>query len=97
MAGHHLPPLLQSVQAESGAVALGILLASHGRISRLSEISAACGLTRSGITPEKLLQGAQSFALEGNWEQLGDSPQPRNRFNHSRVQPSPSTTEIATA
>ena len=60
---HHskLPQLLQSVEAESGAVALGIVLASHGRSCTLRELSEACGVTRDGTTPEKLLQAAEAF------------------------------------
>ena len=71
---HHtkLPQLLQSVEAESGAVALGIVLASHGRSCTLRELSQACGVTRDGTTPEKLLRAAEAFGLSGGWTSLSD-------------------------
>ncbi len=65
-----LPQILQSVAAESGPVALGIALACYGRICHLSELSVACGVTRDGTSPSKLLHAANQFGLIGEWETI---------------------------
>ena len=69
---YKLPQLLQSVEAESGAVALGIALACQGKTCTLRELSSASGVTRDGTTPEKLLKAAESFGLGGQWESLNN-------------------------
>ena len=69
---YKLPQLLQSVEAESGAVALGIALACHGKTCTLRELSSASGVTRDGTTPEKLVKAAESFGLSGKWEHLSN-------------------------
>ena len=66
----NLPQILQSVAAESGPVALGIALACYGRICHLSELSAACGVTRDGTSPSKLLSAANQFGLIGEWKTI---------------------------
>ncbi len=63
-----LPQLLQSVQAESGAVALGIVLALYGKSCCLSELCIASGVTRDGTNPKKLLHAAEHFGLTGDWK-----------------------------
>ena len=69
---YKLPQLLQSVEAESGAVALGIALACHGKTCTLRELSSASCITRDGTTPEKLVKAAESFGLSGKWEHLSN-------------------------
>ena len=69
---YKLPQLLQSVEAESGAVALGIALACHGKTCTLRELSSASCITRDGTTPEKLVKAAESFGLSGKWERLSN-------------------------
>tara|TARA_B100000073_G_scaffold287454_1_gene249287 strand:+ start:250 stop:2355 length:2106 start_codon:yes stop_codon:yes gene_type:complete len=81
---YKLPQLLQSVEAESGAVALGIVLACQGKTCTLRELSAASGVTRDGTTPEKLLKGAESFGLSGQWERLADDEAADKRIQSLR-------------
>lgn len=69
---HPLPQLLQNVDAESGAVALGIVLAIYGHSRELRELNHSCGVTRDGTTPTKLLMAAKAFGLNGNWKTLDD-------------------------
>ena len=76
---YKLPQLLQSVEAESGAVALGIALACHGKTCTLRELSSASGVTRDGTTPEKLVKAAESFGLSGKWERLSNDETTQNR------------------
>jgi ATP-binding cassette subfamily B protein len=81
---YKLPQLLQSVEAESGAVALGIVLACQGKTCTLRELSAASGVTRDGMTPEKLLKGAEFFGLSGQWERLADDEAADQRIQSLR-------------
>ncbi len=81
---YKLPQLLQNVEAESGAVALGIVLACKGKTCTLRELSAASGVTRDGTTPEKLLTAAESFGLNGHWERLNDDESADKRIQRLR-------------
>ncbi|WP_114993627.1 ATP-binding cassette domain-containing protein [Synechococcus sp. UW179A] len=81
---YKLPQLLQNVEAESGAVALGIALACHGKTCTLRELSSASGITRDGITPEKLLKAAESFGLVGQWESLNNDETADKRIQSLR-------------
>ena len=81
---YKLPQLLQSVEAESGAVALGIALACQGKTCTLAELSSASGVTRDGTTPEKLLKAAESFGLGGQWESLNNDETADKRIQSLR-------------
>ena len=79
---YKLPQLLQSVEAESGAVALGIALACHGKTCTLRELSSASCVTRDGTTPEKLLKAAEFFGLSGQWESLNNDETANQRIQN---------------
>lgn len=56
--------ILESEANESGAVALGILLALHGRHVGLTTLKNDCGVTRDGTTPAKLQAAARLHGLQ---------------------------------
>lgn len=55
--------ILESEANESAAVALGIVLAFHGRHLPLTQLKNDCGITRDGSTPAKLLAAAERHGL----------------------------------
>ncbi|MAR06755.1 MAG: hypothetical protein CL862_06610 [Cyanobium sp. NAT70] len=69
---NRLPLLLQNTATESGAVALGIVLAYHGRHCSLNELTDACGTTRNGTSPRKLMHAAMVEGLKGKWQPTQD-------------------------
>ena len=59
--------ILQIIDAESGVVALGGILAHHGLFCDLAELKKLCGVTIEEMTPEKLLNVAAQQNLQGDW------------------------------
>lgn len=55
--------ILASEANESGAVALGALMAIHGRHLSLTQLKNDCGISRDGCTPAKLLAAAELHGL----------------------------------
>jgi ABC-type bacteriocin/lantibiotic exporter with double-glycine peptidase domain len=55
--------ILESEANESGAVALGIILACHGRHVSLTQLKNDCGITRDGTTVAKILVAAEMNGL----------------------------------
>jgi ATP-binding cassette subfamily B protein len=66
--------ILESEPNESGALALGIILAFHGRHLGLTAIKNDCGVTRDGTTPAKLLAAARLHGLQSQ-QQLKVGPE----------------------
>lgn len=60
---HKVPTILQIEAVECGAASLGMVLASLGRWVELSELRAACHISRDGSTAVGIMDGAKVFGL----------------------------------
>src|SRR5262245_58373600 len=58
------PVILQVDAAESGAVALAMVLAAHGRWVPLVELRSVCGVSRNGSHVSHLVRAARAYGLE---------------------------------
>ncbi len=59
-----IPPLMQNDEAESGAVALCMILASYGRYVDLSEMRKACHVSRDGCRMDNLIAAAEGYGMK---------------------------------
>jgi len=73
--------LLETEANESGAVALGIVLAFHRHYLGLTQLKYDCGVTRDGTTVKKLLAAAALHGLEGT---VQAETQPQNLLDLER-------------
>ena len=72
-----VPVLLQRSAVECGAASLAMVLSYHGRATRVSECSHACGVARDGLTALDIVKGARAQGLLAK----GFSRQPKD-FAH---------------
>ena len=63
--GGRVDSILETEANESGAVALGAVLAFHKRYLGLTKLKYECGVTRDGTTVKKLLAAAALHGLKG--------------------------------
>jgi NHLM bacteriocin system ABC transporter peptidase/ATP-binding protein len=67
------PVIFQADAAESGAVALAMVLAAHGRWVPLVELRSVCGVSRHGSHVSHLVRAARSYGLEAEGRSVGVS------------------------
>ena len=61
-----IPPITQNDEAESGAAALCMILASYGRYVDLSEMRKACHVSRDGCRIDNLIAAAESYGMKAD-------------------------------
>ena len=61
-----IPPITQNDDAESGAAALCMILASYGRYVDLSEMRKACHVSRDGCRIDNLIAAAESYGMKAD-------------------------------
>mgnify|MGYP001193659786 CR=1 FL=1 len=80
---YSLPRLLQTSPNESGAVALGIVLACLGKHLSIAELRKLTGTNQSGTTTDKLSTAIHQCGLVGQWVRCDkDASLPSPLFNN---------------
>ena len=62
----NVPVIIQMHSGENGAAALAMILGCYKKHLPLAAVREKCLTSRSGSTPQQLLQAAQAFGLEGD-------------------------------
>ncbi|MCC7539588.1 MAG: cyclic nucleotide-binding domain-containing protein, partial [Deltaproteobacteria bacterium] len=70
MAQREAPYIPQMEAVECGAACLTMVLAAHGHHAPLSEVRAACGVSRDGVTLKKIVEAARSYGLSTKAQRL---------------------------